>query len=53
MLRESDGQQVSLEKLYARCAQRGIVYGVVDECVYGRWKHALFVDSTNKTVQIV
>nr|CAD2146642.1 unnamed protein product [Meloidogyne enterolobii] len=53
MLRESDGQQVLLEKLYARCAQRGIVYGVVDECIYGRWKHALFVDPTNKTVGIV
>ncbi|KAL7080231.1 hypothetical protein ACQ4LE_000488 [Meloidogyne hapla] len=53
MLRESDGQQVLLEKLYARCAQRGIVYGVVDECIYGRWKHALFVDPTNKTVQVV
>ncbi|KAF7633698.1 DNA replication licensing factor MCM7 [Meloidogyne graminicola] len=53
MLRESDGQGVELEKLYARCAQRGIAHGVVDECIYGRWTHALFVDNTNNTVQIV
>jgi hypothetical protein len=53
LLHENENNPILLEKIYARCAQRGIHSGIVDECIYQQWKHLLFVDGTKSTVQMI
>jgi hypothetical protein len=52
MMQGNGNEPIQLDKIYARCAQRGIGSKIVDDCLYGRWKHLLFIDETKNTAQL-
>ncbi|KAL3103384.1 hypothetical protein niasHS_002570 [Heterodera schachtii] len=53
MLQETGNKPVPLDKFYSRCEQRGFHGGVIDDCLYVHWKHLLFIDAVNNTIQMI